>query len=178
MRSCDDGHTMSSAPFTSPLAAELAEGLLERFQRYVRVATTSDPASHTSPSTERQLVLSRQLADELRALGVEDAALDEHGYVTATVPGDGPVVGLIAHVDTSPEAPGDGVEPIVHREYDGGVIELPANGTRLDPQAMPDARRGAWPGRHHLERRHPARRRRQGRGGDHHERGGASRRPP
>ena len=66
--------------------------------------------------------MGRLLVDELRAAGLEDAALDDNGYVTATLPatvGDAPVIGLIAHVDTSPDAPGDGVEPLVHRDYDG-----------------------------------------------------------
>src|SRR4051812_48761240 len=80
------------------------------------------------------------LVDELSALGASDAALDENGYVMATLPStvgdEAPVVGLIAHVDTSPDAPGAGVEPIVHRGYDGGVISLPRSGTALDPATM------------------------------------------
>jgi tripeptide aminopeptidase len=81
------------------------------------------------------------LATELREAGLDDAELDENGYVMATLPADGnqgPVVGLIAHLDTSPDAPGRGVEPIVHRGYDGGVIELPRDGTKLDPESMPE----------------------------------------
>ena len=82
------------------------------------------------------------LVEELKAAGLEDAELDDNGYVMATLPGDRdgdtPVVGLIAHVDTSPDAPGDGVEPIVHRAYAGGPIELPRNDTVLDPAAMPE----------------------------------------
>src|SRR4051812_8780152 len=73
------------------------------------------------------------LLEELRAIGLDDAALDDNGYVTATLPGDGPAIGLIAHMDVSPDAPAAGVEPIVHERYDGGVIELPRNGTVLDP---------------------------------------------
>jgi tripeptide aminopeptidase len=73
---------------------------------------------------------------------VGDAQLDENGYVVATlgstVGADAPVVGLIAHVDTSPDESGAGVEPLVHRGYDGGVIELPQRGTRLDPERMPE----------------------------------------
>jgi tripeptide aminopeptidase len=83
------------------------------------------------------------LAEELRELGLDDAELDAHGYVMATLPArdgaiDAPPVGLIAHLDTSPDAPGRGVDPIVHRAYDGGVIELPRAGTRLDPASMPE----------------------------------------
>jgi tripeptide aminopeptidase len=135
------------APFTSSLAEELAPGLLDRFQRYVRVSTQSDRDATTSPSTARQLDLSRILLDELRAIGLQDAELDGDGYVYATLPAptpaapDGtpwPVVGLIAHVDTSPDAPGEGVEPLVHEAYDGGVIQLPRGGTVLDPERIPE----------------------------------------
>jgi tripeptide aminopeptidase len=79
---------------------------------------------------------------ELREIGVTDAELDANGYVMATLPATdgpaGPVIGLLAHVDTTPDAPGHGVEPLVHREYDGGVLALPRWGTRLDPAAMPE----------------------------------------
>jgi tripeptide aminopeptidase len=126
--------------FTSPLAEELAPDLLERFLRYVRVDTQSTRDRTGSPSTPGQLDLGRMLAEELREIGLEDALLDENGYVVATLPAtvdDAPVVGLIAHVDTSPDAPGAGVEPIVRRAYDGERIELPRGGTVLDPAAMP-----------------------------------------
>ena len=81
--------------------------MLERFLRYVRVDTQADPDSTTYPSTSCQLDLSRLLVDELRAIGLDDATLTEHGYVLATLPGTvagAPVVGLIAHVDTTPDA--------------------------------------------------------------------------
>jgi tripeptide aminopeptidase len=130
------------APFTSPLAAGLADDVLERFLRYVRVDTQSARDRTGSPSTPGQLDLSRMLVDELRAIGVEDVSLDEHGYVMATLASTTgaaePVIGLIAHVDTSPDAPGAGVEPIVHRDYEGGVIELPREGAVLDPESMTD----------------------------------------
>jgi tripeptide aminopeptidase len=131
-----------TAAFTSPLAESIAPGLLERFERYVRVDTQSQPRVDRVPSTERQLDLARILVAELKELGLEDAELDDHGYVMATLPanvGDGtaPVVGLIAHMDVSPDAPAEGVEPIVHRDYDGGVIELPRGDTKLDPVDMP-----------------------------------------
>jgi tripeptide aminopeptidase len=130
--------------FTSELARELAEPLLERFTRYVRVDTQSDRARALDrvPSSDNQLVLARMLVEELREAGLTDAALDDQGVVMATLPATeiadppGPVIGLIAHMDTSPDAPGAGVEPIVHRGYDGSVIELPLSSTRLDPETM------------------------------------------
>jgi tripeptide aminopeptidase len=125
--------------YTSPLAESLAPDLLERFQRYVRVDTQSARDREGSPSTPGQLDLGRMLVDELHAIGLADAALDEHGYVYATLEGPegAPVVGLLAHVDVSPDAPGAGVEPLVHAAYDGGRIELPRDGTVLDPEQMP-----------------------------------------
>jgi tripeptide aminopeptidase len=128
-----------SGSYTSALAEELAQDTLERFLRYVRIDTQSRRDRTGSPSTPGQLELGRVLVDELRAAGIDDAALDENGYVTATLAGNaGAAVGLIAHMDTSPDAPGHGVEPIVHRSYDGGVLELPREGTVLDPAAIPE----------------------------------------
>jgi tripeptide aminopeptidase len=128
------------AAFTSPLAEAVAPDLLERFLRYVQIDTQSRVDRERSPSTPGQLDLARVLVEELQEIGLADAALDEHGYVyaslAATAP-DTPVIGVIAHVDTSPDAPGAGVKPLVHRDYDGGVIELPRDGTRLDPATMP-----------------------------------------
>jgi tripeptide aminopeptidase len=72
------------------------------------------------------------LVEELEAIGLEGVEQDDNGYVFATLPGDGPVVGLLAHLDTSPDVSGAGVEPIVHRGYDGGAIELPRNGVVVD----------------------------------------------
>ena len=129
------------ASYSSDLAQALADDLLERFLRYVQVDTQSSRDRIGSPSTPGQLELGRLLVAELRELGVADAQLDDNGYVVATVPGDSdtmPVIGLVAHMDTSPDAPGAGVTPLVHRDYDGGVIELPRGGTRLDPASMPD----------------------------------------
>ena len=77
---------MASVPFSSPLAAELAEGVLERFLRYVRVDTQSEEGASTFPSTAKQLDLSRILADELREIGLDDVELNEFGYVIATLP--------------------------------------------------------------------------------------------
>src|SRR4051794_8568162 len=124
--------------YTSPLAESLAEDLLDRFLRYVRIDTQSARDRTQSPSTPGQLDLSRLLVDELLALGLADAALDANGYVTATLAGTGPTIGLIAHVDTSPDAPGANVEPIVHPDHDGSPIALPRNGTVVEAPAGHD----------------------------------------
>ena len=116
----------------------------ERFCRYAEVWTTSDPDSDTFPSTERQRDLGRLLVAELSALGL-DAREDAWGYVTATVPSPLPpgasaalpALGLVAHLDTSPDAPGDGVRPHVHPAYDGGAVVLPGTGATLDPERQP-----------------------------------------
>ena len=112
--------------------------VLERFLRYVQYDTQSDEQSNTYPSTEKQLALLRDLAAELRALGIADANVDEHGYVMATIPATVsetvrhiPTIGFIAHVDTSPEMSGAGVAPIVHAAYDGRDLVLPD-----DPDAV------------------------------------------
>jgi tripeptide aminopeptidase len=129
------------APYSSALAESLAPDVLDRFLRYVRIDTQSKRDRTQSPSTPGQLDLARVLVEELSAIGLTDVALDGNGYVTgtleATVDGSAPTIGLIAHMDTTPDAPGAGVEPIVHEAYDGGAIELPRGGTVLDPRAMP-----------------------------------------
>jgi tripeptide aminopeptidase len=141
-----------STSYTSPLAEELAQDVLARFLRYVRIDTQSRRERSSSPSTPGQLDLGRLLVDELREAGLDDAHLDDNGYVVATLAGtaalagtgadggngDGQAIGLIAHMDTSPDAPGQGVEPIVHSDYDGGILELPRQGTVLDPARMPE----------------------------------------
>ncbi len=137
---CGSRHT-GTVPYTSELAQRLSPDVLERFLRYVRIDTQSRRDRTSSPSTPGQLELGRRLVDELGAAGLEDASLDENGYVFATLAPSGgahwaPVIGLIAHLDTSPDPPGSGVQPIVHRDYDGGVIELPKNATRLDPATL------------------------------------------
>ena len=103
------------------------EKILDRFLRYVAVDTRSDEASESQPSAAKELNLLRMLRDELEALGVE-ATLDEWGYVTATIPANidrqVPAVGFIAHVDTSPDAPGADIRPQVIPDYDGSDIPL------------------------------------------------------
>ena len=101
-----------------------------RFLRYVTVDTQSDEQSSSYPSTAKQLTLLHQLVAELKDIGVADAAVDEHGYVMATIPATPgkehvPVIGFIAHVDTSPEVSGANVRPIVHENYDGRDLILP-----------------------------------------------------
>ena len=117
---------------------------LERLLRYVRIDTQSDPHSTASPTTEKQKDLGRLLVAELHDLGLRDAELDGYGYVYATLPAttdqDVPVICWCAHMDTSPEAPGADVQPIVHRNYDGGLIHLPFEDIVLDPAEHPDLR--------------------------------------
>jgi tripeptide aminopeptidase len=109
--------------------------LLDRFCRYVRIDTQADEKSGTYPSTPGQLELGKLLTEELRALGLDDAEQDEHGIVLATVPATvsspAPTIAWIAHVDTSPETSGHSVNPIVHANYDGGDIVLPAVAGRV-----------------------------------------------
>ena len=113
--------------------------MLERFLRYARIDTQSAAGVDASPSTEKQLDLSRLLRDELEQIGLEKVRLDEHGYVYGSLPGSesAPAIGLIAHVDTSPDVSGTGVDPQVHEAYDGGTIELRNGGVVLDPAELP-----------------------------------------
>ena len=101
----------------------------ERFMRYVKIDTQSDPESPTQPSTAKQLDLSRLLVEELRQIGVGDAHLDDAGYVYATIGSNTekkvPVICFCAHVDTSFDCSGFGVKPIVHENYSGEDIVLP-----------------------------------------------------
>ncbi len=134
-----------------PLPADTVSGLppvARRFVRYVQIDTQSDPESDTVPSTGGQLTLSRLLLAELHGLGVE-AEMDGAGYVYARLPSTlapgeaapveaAPVLGLVAHVDTSPDEPGGGVRPFVHPNYQGGVVALPGDaGVTLDPARQP-----------------------------------------
>jgi tripeptide aminopeptidase len=133
-------HQASRAAFSSPLAEELAGDVLERFLRYVRIDTQAAPRAETRPSTEKQLDLSRLLVDELHEIGLADAELNAGFSVFATLRGtvDGPVVGLIAHVDTTPDVSGAGVSPVVHEGWGGEVITLPGDARQvLDPAELP-----------------------------------------
>ena len=101
----------------------------ERLIRYAQIYTTSDPKSETFPSTARQLDLAKLLVEELHQLGVADARVDENGYVYGSIPAtpgceNKPALGLIAHMDTAPDAPGENVNPILHENYDGSDVVL------------------------------------------------------
>jgi tripeptide aminopeptidase len=103
---------------------------VERFLDYVKIDTQSCEDSDTFPSTLCQLDLLRRLQDELLQIGLQDVVLDDHGYVFATVPATSskpgvPVIGFLAHVDTSPEMSGAEVKAVIHRNYDGGDLVLP-----------------------------------------------------
>lgn len=101
----------------------------DRFIRYAKIDTQSDPNSKTCPSTEKQKNLSKVLVEELKAMGISDAELDEHGYVYATIPSNTskkvPVLCFCSHVDTSPDCSGTNVNPVIHKKYNGGDIVLP-----------------------------------------------------
>ena len=105
----------------------------ERLLKYVKINTASSPATGATPSTPGQWELARLLADELRELGLENPSVNEHCIVTAWLPAapgceDVPALGLLAHMDTSPAFSGEGVNPILHENYDGGDIVLPREG--------------------------------------------------
>jgi tripeptide aminopeptidase len=122
------------------LAAQLAEDAANRLLRYARIDTQSDEESSSYPSTEKQLELLRLLLDELREIGLEDAAMDEHGYVTATIPAtvdrDVPTIAFFAHVDTAREVTGANVSPQRIR-YEGGAIPLGASGQTIRAEESP-----------------------------------------
>jgi tripeptide aminopeptidase len=128
-------------PTDPALLARLAEDAAERFLRYVRIDTQSDEESETYPSTEGQLVLLGLLRDELEQVGLTDAGIDEHGYVTATLPAtveqDVPTIAFFAHVDTAREVSGADVSPQRIR-YDGGDIPLGDSGQSIRPEESPE----------------------------------------
>lgn len=110
--------------------------LEDRLVRYTSIDTQSDERSETAPSTAIQLTLSRLLAEELTAIGAADVRITDYGAVLATVPAtaEGPVIGLLAHVDTAPQFNATGVKPVVHRGYNGGDITfVDAPGLVLSP---------------------------------------------
>ena len=120
----------------------MQEALVKRFLKYVQTNTMSNDASTTFPSSSVQLDFAQTLVEECKAIGLTDVALDENGYVTATLPSNiskkTPVIGFIAHMDTVPDYPGEHVKPQIIEKYNGGSILLNAeNGTSLRPEQFP-----------------------------------------
>ncbi|MDT4896662.1 MAG: tripeptide aminopeptidase [Acidobacteriota bacterium] len=114
-----------------------SESVLDRFLRYARIDTQSKEDQEKVPSTEKQLVLANLLAKELKELGAENVRVSEFGIVYATVHSNlpdnakAPVIGFIAHMDTSPEVSGENVQPVIHKNYQGGDITLPKDPTQI-----------------------------------------------
>lgn len=117
------------------------ETVKERFLRYVKIDTQSEQNVDAVPSTKKQLGLAKLLFGELRALGAQDVSCDEHGYVTATIPANtqksAPVVGLLAHMDTSDAVSGANVRPVLTPDYGGGDIAM-SEGYTLSPKDSPE----------------------------------------
>jgi tripeptide aminopeptidase len=116
---------------------------VERFWKYVQIDTQSDMESKTYPSTEKQKNLGKVLVDELQAIGIKDAHLDEYCYVYATIPANTvknvPVICFCSHMDTSPETSGANVKPVLHKNYTGGDIRLPGDTLQtLKPDEHPE----------------------------------------
>ncbi|HEU4834597.1 MAG TPA: peptidase T [Pyrinomonadaceae bacterium] len=113
------------------------ESVMDRFLRYVKIDTQSQEDQTTTPSTRKQLNLANLLAKELTALGAQNVRVSEFGIVYATVPGNladnskVPVVGFIAHMDTSPAVSGENVNAVIHKNYQGGDIMLPKDPTQV-----------------------------------------------
>src|SRR6266516_5894321 len=133
-------YTRAMPAETPATLVRLAEDAAERLVRYVRIDTRSDEESETYPSTEGQLVLLRLLRDELEQAGLADATIDEHGYVTATLPAtvehEVRTIAYFAHVDTAREVSGANVQPQRIR-YDGGEIVLGSSGQTTRPEESP-----------------------------------------
>jgi tripeptide aminopeptidase len=108
---------------------------VDRFLKYVKFDTQSNEESETFPSDPKQIELSRALAEELKAIGLKDAEMDQYGYVMATLPSNSekqvPVIGFISHVDTSPAVTGTNVNPVIHKNYKGGDIVLTKDPTKI-----------------------------------------------
>lgn len=126
----------------------MKEEIKTRFLRYISLDTQSDENSETCPSTPKQLVMLQMLRDELLEMGLTDASMDENGYVMATLPAnngkEGPVIGFIAHVDTSPDMPGVNVNPQFIENYDAGDIILNKElNLTLSPKDFPEMKQYA-----------------------------------
>src|SRR3984885_12113633 len=137
----DSHYILSLFSYICPMI--IPEDVTERFLRYVKIDTQSDPESPTIPSTAKQKNLAKVLLEELKTMGIADAELDEYGYIYATIPSNTdknvPVLCFCSHMDTSPDCSGANVNPIIHKNYQGGNIQLPNDKTQvLTPAAHPD----------------------------------------
>ncbi|OGS12558.1 MAG: peptidase T [Elusimicrobia bacterium RIFOXYA2_FULL_58_8] len=117
--------------------------LYKRLEKYCRIDTQSDENSQTFPSTKKQLALAKLLTAELKTIGAKAVQLDKYGYVTAEIPstvkGKKPVIGFLAHMDTSPAASGKGVRPQVHKAWKGGDIVISRkHGLTLNTRNCPE----------------------------------------
>jgi len=109
--------------------------IFDRFLKYVKIDTQADPESETFPSSEKEKDLGRVLASELEELGLEKIEMDENGYIYATMPennGSDAKIAYIAHMDVAPDCKGEGVNPQIHKNYDGTTIKLPS-GDEITP---------------------------------------------
>ena len=120
-------NTMSALNFT--------HGVTDRFLRYVKIDTQSDPTSNTYPTTEKQKDLGRVLVEELKAIGITDAELNDFGVIYATIPSNTskevPVLCFCSHMDTSPDSSGTNVKPLIHHNYQGNDLVLPDDNTQV-----------------------------------------------
>lgn len=118
---------------------EYGQTVVDRFVKYVKYDSQSAEDSESYPSTEKQKILAQVLVEDLKAIGLKEAAMDEHGYVTATLEANTerkiPTIGLICHMDTSPDVSGEDVKPQIHKNYQGGDIVLPGDSNQVIRQA-------------------------------------------
>ncbi len=107
----------------------------DRFVRYAKIDTQSDPTSSKCPSTEKQKNLAKVLVEELKAIGIKDAEMDQHGYIYATLPGNTtkkvPTICFCSHMDTSPDCSGTNVNPVIHKNFQGKDIVLPNDNSQV-----------------------------------------------
>ncbi|WKZ57464.1 MAG: peptidase T [Bdellovibrionota bacterium] len=133
--------SLSRSDLPAELRSFIAADVERRFLEYVQIHTTSDPNSSSNPSSACQLELVEQLERELKGMGLTDVFRDQYGYLYARLAGRsrGEAIGLLAHVDTSPDQPGDGVKPQVHRDWDGSAILFPEDAElRLTKETCPE----------------------------------------
>ena len=118
----------------------MKQRLIDRLERYVRIDTQADPSSQTTPSTEKQWDLINLLQEEIKALNLE-VDVDDKGYLMATLPSNTdkkvPTIGLLAHIDTSPDYNASNVKPLIVEKYDGQDIQLGNSDKILSPKTFP-----------------------------------------